>query len=511
LPAGRVLVVAGHDGSTFVGGIDVYDPSTGTFDSFSILSADANDATSVSTAQVAAARTGHQVTILADHRILITGGQDENGVFVARAEVYDTATGTFTPVGYLLTPRADHRAVRLPDGRVMLLGGVGADGTVLERAEFYDPLSGRFMPAPSLTEPRTAPIAAVLEEGHVLVAGGIGAAGQLLATSEVCRCAPPSGPRVGTSTQLTSDRSSSVYGSPITYMARVTSAAGVPSGAVQFFDGDALLGTAWLNADGQARLTVSRTPAGTRSITARYSGSSIFSDSTSPALSQSVAKGNATTSFTITPIQRQYSDRVTFVATVSPPTAAQSVTFKTGAAVLGTAPVVAGTATLNIPLSTNAALGSRIITAVFNQDAPNYTTPSVSRSMSIMKEDARVTQHVYNTTVYTACRTCSKATVVLRATVKDISATLEANGDVSPGDIRNATFVFVDRSTYATIATVPVTLVNPNDATVGEAVYTWYVDLGTASSKTFKVGYQVGGFYNRSSYDYVTVTVSKPK
>jgi hypothetical protein len=56
-----------------------------------------------------------------------------------------------------------------------------------------------------------------------------------------------------------------------------------------------------------------------------------------------------------------------------------------------------------------------------------------------------------------------------------------------------------------------VRLLNESDATVGEAVYEWTVNLGTASSKTFKIGYTVGNFYTRSTYEYVTVTVSKPK
>jgi hypothetical protein len=101
--------------------------------------------------------------------------------------------------------------------------------------------------------------------------------------------------------------------------------------------------------------------------------------------------------------------------------------------------------------------------------------------------------------------------VLLRATVRDISATAEANGDVTPGDIRNASFTFVNRATYAPIATVPLTLVNSDDPTIGEAVYAWTVDLAGASSKTFRIGYGVGNLYSRSTYEYVTITVSKPR
>jgi hypothetical protein len=151
-----------------------------------------------------------------------------------------------------------------------------------------------------------------------------------------------------------------------------------------------------------------------------------------------------------------------------------------------------------------------MITAVFNQQRPNYTIASVSKSMSILKEDARVTISTYGTTVTTACRTCNTATVVLKAIVRDISATPDANGDVSPGDIRNATVSFLNRTTGTVLGTVPVTLTDPQVLTVGQAVYGWTVDIGTAASKTFTIAYSVGGLYTRTSYDYVTVTVSRP-
>jgi hypothetical protein len=101
--------------------------------------------------------------------------------------------------------------------------------------------------------------------------------------------------------------------------------------------------------------------------------------------------------------------------------------------------------------------------------------------------------------------------VLLSATVKDISVTPDANGDIWPGDIRRATVTFLNRTTGATIATVPVGLTDPQVLTSGEAEYEWTVDLGTASAKTLTIGYAVGGLYSRTTYDYFTVTVSRPK
>ena len=485
LPDGTVLVVAGNSA-------EVYDPVLGGFRAAGDLNF---------------ARRGHAATLLADGRVLVTGGVDHEQKPIADAEVFDRAAGVFRLAGRMLNARADHAAVPLPDGAVLALGGRDAVG-VLSSTEVYDPTHATFTAAAALTEPRSAPIATTLPDGGILVAGGRGTNSEALATAERYRRGDQ---REETSTVLTSSMSASTYGQPVSYLARVRSDSEDPSGVVQFFDGNMVLGEAPLDDDGRALLTISNTPAGTQYITAVYPGSAEFKPSASPAFQQTVARAAATSSLTLTPIQRQYSDRVTFTATVLPPNAAQSVTFKMGTVVLGTAPVVAGNALLDMALSTNTPPGSRIITAVFNQDVPNYTISNVSRSISIVREDARVTLHSYGATVYTACQTCNTATVLLRATVQDISATAEANGDVSPGDIRNATLTFVNRATYAPIATVPVRLIDPNNMTIGEAVYEWNVDLGGASSRSFKVGYVVGNYYTRSTYEYVTVTVSKPK
>src|SRR5581483_8045281 len=159
--------------------------------------------------------------------------------------------------------------------------------------------------------------------------------------------------------------------------------------------------------------------------------------------------------------------------------------------------------------------GIRGVTATFANVGSNFTAANVSKSISITKEDAR-TYYAGPATVSTASSTVSTATIPLQWTIKDITAVLgDPAWDQNPGDITLAQVTFVNRSTGATIATVPVSLVanpsNLNDKTIGTASYSWSVDIGTAASQTFSIGTVVTGYYNRNTTtENATITVSKP-
>jgi len=57
------------------------------------------------------------------------------------AELYDSASGTWTATGSLVTARDAHTATLLPNGKVLVAGGRGTTG-VLASAELYDPATG---------------------------------------------------------------------------------------------------------------------------------------------------------------------------------------------------------------------------------------------------------------------------------------------------------------------------------------------------------------------------------
>ncbi|HET9595562.1 MAG TPA: kelch repeat-containing protein [Anaeromyxobacteraceae bacterium] len=127
---------------------------------------------------MATARRGHTATRLADGRVLIAGGVsccDATGEsLTGAAEIFDPVAGSFQPTGSLTTARARHAATLLADGRVLVTGGfVGVDGSTTASAEIYDPSTARFSPVGAMQVSRIGHSSVLLTDGRVLVAGGM--------------------------------------------------------------------------------------------------------------------------------------------------------------------------------------------------------------------------------------------------------------------------------------------------------------------------------------------------
>jgi N-acetylneuraminic acid mutarotase len=156
---GRVLLAGGHNNSEVIRGAELFDPATGQW----------SDAGSLSIGRDPTA------TLLTDGRVLVSGGIDwytDSGKVYALAELYDPATGKWTPTGSLNAARNNHRAVLLDDGRVLAVGGYGKRDALLASAELYDPSSGRWQPTEDLPRLRAWFSLVKLRDGRVLVAGG---------------------------------------------------------------------------------------------------------------------------------------------------------------------------------------------------------------------------------------------------------------------------------------------------------------------------------------------------
>lgn len=161
LADGRVLAAAGNDGRAIPESIlvsaEVYDPASGTWSP---------------TGDMAHARQGHTATTLTDGRVLLAGGEDNSGV-LASAEVYDPSTGTWSPTGDMAEARERHTAIALEDGRVLVAGGRGESGP-LASAEVYDPATGTWTSTGEMAEARLRHTVTLLQGGSVLAAGGLG-------------------------------------------------------------------------------------------------------------------------------------------------------------------------------------------------------------------------------------------------------------------------------------------------------------------------------------------------
>ena len=165
LQDGRVLVVGGYDGANTVGFAELYNPGTASFTTTGSLITD---------------RTAHVATLLADGRVLVAGGiRIAGGVFTARlasAEIFDPATGNFTPAASMGTDRQNAAAVLLATGKVLVSGGFGktvyAYSSYLQSAEIFDPATGAFSATGTMAAGRGVQQLTRLGSGKVLVTGG---------------------------------------------------------------------------------------------------------------------------------------------------------------------------------------------------------------------------------------------------------------------------------------------------------------------------------------------------
>jgi hypothetical protein len=216
---GRVLVASGLNAGGEVPTAELYDPATGSWtvaapplvprhDATATLLSDGRvlvaggmtalgvtnhaelynpiDNTWTATGPLTQPRNGHAAVLLADGRVLVAGGADGAGAASATGEVYDPATGTWTPTnGAMSGAREQLHAARLADGRVLVAGGLDRTPpttTYRASADLFDPVTGSWSPTGWLASPRAQGGTAVLPDGRVLAAGGIGVGGRVSST-----------------------------------------------------------------------------------------------------------------------------------------------------------------------------------------------------------------------------------------------------------------------------------------------------------------------------------------
>jgi hypothetical protein len=154
LPNGKVLVAGGKNAGNYFSSAELYDPASGTW---------------TPTGALGIPRDAHTATLLPNGKVLVAGGENATGVLPS-AEVYDPASGTWSATGLLNTKRQNFTATLLLNGKVLAAGGFG--GFPLSDAELYDPANGIWTATGSLIAGRINHTASLLPNGKVLVAAG---------------------------------------------------------------------------------------------------------------------------------------------------------------------------------------------------------------------------------------------------------------------------------------------------------------------------------------------------
>jgi hypothetical protein len=168
--AGDVLIAGGADASNrSLATAEFFDPSAGQF---------------VVTGGAASSRAGASAVALSATQVMLDGGfsgvaaiknfsLNLEGSVLSGAEIFDEATGAFSPAGRMAAARMGFTATTLTNGNVLVVGGQDNLGNVLDTAELYDPAGGKFIAVNNpMSDRRMFHTATLLLSGKVLVVGG---------------------------------------------------------------------------------------------------------------------------------------------------------------------------------------------------------------------------------------------------------------------------------------------------------------------------------------------------
>jgi hypothetical protein len=160
LSNGHVLAISG---ATSINGtasdvVEEYDPATGTWQI---------------TGHLLMRRMVPTANLLDNGKILIAGGYNGSST-TSSCELYDPQTNTSAMTGSTHVNFYEHQSTKLADGRVMVNGGRdgGAGSNYFNGAELYDPATGTWTPVSSMVQSRMEAITATFSDGAVLAAGG---------------------------------------------------------------------------------------------------------------------------------------------------------------------------------------------------------------------------------------------------------------------------------------------------------------------------------------------------
>jgi hypothetical protein len=195
-------------------------------------------------------------------------------------------------------------------------------------------------------------------------------------------------PLIPTTTTLDVDSATSVYGQPVTLTATVAprSGGGIPTGDVTFSDGGQTVGTAAVDAAGQASFAVATLDVGAHSIVATYSGDDTFDSSASAPADHTVTAAATATTVLASDSSTVSGQPVTFsasVATVAPGDGQPSGTVQLRVDGVATGdPVVLSGGSAIFPAVSTLGAGAHTI-AVDYSGSPNFAASTGTRSQPV--------------------------------------------------------------------------------------------------------------------------------
>ena len=316
------------------------------------------------------------------HSIIAVYGGDVNDAGSSSAALAETVQATGITVGSNRNPAVYGQLVtftaQLNATAAVQPSGVAVfhDGDTLLPAAAFNSTGTASISVSSLSVGTHAITVSYAGDAHYAAAGG-----QL---SQVVAIAT-------TTTQLAVGSNPVIYGQPVVLTATVSSNGGTPTGTVSFLNGTTPIGSAPLNGEGVAILTVPTLSPGTDTLTASYVGNGDANASVSTAVAVVVKQAtmlavsaNSNPALTLS--------QVVLTATLTNAGAALAtgtVTFADGSLALGTAAMDSnGHASLTLP---NLLVGTHPIAASYTGDAADFSSNSVAYNLVVQLRATQTT------------------------------------------------------------------------------------------------------------------------
>jgi uncharacterized protein (TIGR03437 family) len=339
----------------------------------------------VGTGAVTPSNQGNSVALSGDGNTALVGGPADNGNSGA-GWVFTRANGVWAQQNELVGTGASGPArqgwsVALAgDGNTALLGGpgdlqgVGAVWVFARSGGSWGQPSTKRIGSGFVGQSLQGTSVAIAADGKTIIDGGPGDN----SFAGAVWMAVPGTPRppANVALVLISSFNPSLVGRDVIFVAAlvVANLAPTPTGSVQFFDGTTLMGSAPVNANGQAIFATKSLAAGSHAIVAVYSGDSIYPQAQA-SRGQVVSKLPTVVVLTVSSATPVYGQPVVLVAVVGPPPPAGfpdhtgQIEFRDQGFTIGKADLVQGKTALTATLTLrNLSLGTHQFQALLNEE-----------------------------------------------------------------------------------------------------------------------------------------------